>query len=471
MRKNLHFYGAVLGAACLVWLVACGEKPPKKVVSETKTETAAPVKPKPKPLPKIPDSEEGSLKVRIPSSEQKETAPVVKTDETDVVVLSADDPGAEKMDPAMSRKEEAVRKALRTKQPENSLAAQLAPLNDGKSIRWSPKWFPGGTGGVRLAAWGISRDNSIIAFVETLGEEQGPFSSRLVLYDTHSWSILLVHHLLKQDVRSIAFTKDHFLVALCRGQEALKTPDELLVIRLRDGRPMARVVVPDAEKLYVDSLDRFFVTHREASKDARKVLVLENVFSEKPAEQKQKEMESLNASPVVAFSGDGERIVFAGDKALEIFKSSDLRPLSSILLPEKFVTQSALTVGAEAVILAPRKETLCDALRIQYGQIKAFGEPSGGVLALPLPSDSLFYAVMNRKGKVALMVLSTLQEKESFFPEALAPRTTGNPIALFPVPHAKCMPILDAGGSFYLIYKDPSGKRFRKELLFSAVRD
>ncbi|OQA86963.1 MAG: hypothetical protein BWY31_01007 [Lentisphaerae bacterium ADurb.Bin242] len=472
MRKKLHFYGAALAAVCLAALVACGKKTPEKAVPETKTEAAAPVKPKPQPRPRpeVRDSEEGSLKVRISSSEQKETPPVVQEGDANVVVLSADDPGAKEKNTTLSRKEEETRKSLRTKRPENSLAEQLSPLNDGKVIRWSPRWVSGGTGGVRLPAWAMSRDFSVIVFVETLGEGEGPFSSRLVVYDTHTWTILLVHHLLKLDVRSAVFSKSQHLAVLCRGQEAFKTPDELLVIRLRDGLPVARVTVPDGERVYADSLDRFFVVRRKTSPQANKVIVLENLFPDKPVKQGEKEMESVNASPVVTFSEDGDRVFFAGDKALESFKSSDLRPLSSVPLPEKFVTRSALAVGPDAVILAPRPETRCDALRIQNGQVQPFGEPSGGVLASPVPSGGLFYAVMNRKGKVALTVLSTLQEKESFSPETLVPRTTGNPEALFAFPHAKCLAVLDAGGSFYLIYKDPTGKRFRKELLFSATR-
>ncbi len=480
MRKRLHFYGAALAVVCLAAvLVACGKKSPLKAVPEVKSEAAAPgktptppqPKPQPKPQPAVKDSEEGSLKVKFSSSEQKETPSADQEEDPDVMVLDANDPGAKEKSAAISRKEAEARKALRTKRPENSLAEQLAPLNDGKVIRWAPKWVSGGTGGVRLPAWAASRDHSVIVFVELLGEAEGPFSSRLVVYDTHTWTILLVHHLMKVNVCSAAFTKSGYLGLMCHGQEAFKTRDELLLIRLRDGASLARASVPDGERIYTDFQDRFYVVRRENSPDANKVKVLENLFPDKPAKKVEREMESVNASPFIAFSDDGEKIYFAGGRALEIFKSSDLRPASSVPLPENFAVCSVLAVGPQAVIIAPRPETRGNAVRVMNGQVQSFGEPSGGVLAAPIPPEGLFYAMMNRKGKVTLTALSTLQEKDSFFPEAVAPRTTGNPEAIFTFPHVKCLAVLDASGSFYLIYKDPSGRRFRKEILFSANRE
>lgn len=482
MRKRLNLCCAVLAAVLLsVALAACGKKTPVKTAAENKTEASAPEKPaapeakpqasaRPKPPP-VQDSEEGSLKVKFTTSEQKETAASEQEESPDVMVLDADDPGAKENNAVLSRKEEEERKALRTKRPENSLAEQLSHLNDGKVIRWSPKWISAGTGGVRLPAFAQSRDGSVIVFVETLGEGDGPFSSRLVIYDTHTWTILAVHHLMRLDVRSAAFTKDGYLGVLCRGQVALKTQDELQVIRLRDGASLARAVVPEGERVYCDSRDRFYVVRGENPPNATKVKVLENLLPGLSAKPVEKEMESVNGVPLIAFSDEGDRIYFAGGKALETFKGSDLRPVSSVALPENFETHSILAVGPDAVILAPAPETRGNAIRIQNGQIQPFGEPSGGLLASPIPPGGLFYAMMSRKGKVALIALSTLQEKESFFPESVAPRTTGNPEALFSFSHVKCLAILDAAGSFYLVYKDPSGKRFRKEILFSARKD
>ncbi len=483
MRKRLNLCCAVLAAVILsVALFACGKKTPVKTAAENKTEAAASEKPaapepkpqasaRPKPPTAVQDSEEGSLKVKFTTQEQKENASGEEAEASDVMALDADDPGAKGKDAALSRKEEEARKALRTKRPDNSLAEQLSHLNEGKVIRWSPKWISSGTGGVRLPARAQSQDGSVIVFVETLGEGDGPFSSRLVIYDTHTWTILAVHHLMRLDVRSAAFTKNGYLGVLCRGQAALKTQDELQVIRLRDGASVARAAVPEGERVYCDSRDRFYVVRRENPPNASRVKVLENLLPDLLVKPMEKEMESANGVPLVAFSDDGERIYFAGGKALESFKGSDLRPASSVNLPADFEASSILAVGPEAVVLAPRPETRGSAIRIQNGQVQPFGEPSGGLLASPIPPGGLFYAMMSRKGKVALIALSTLQEKESFFPESVSPRTTGNPEALFTFPHVKCVAVLDAAGSFYLVYKDPSGKRFRKEILFSARKD
>ena len=102
--------------------------------------------------------------------------------------------------------------------------------------------------------------------------------------------------------------------------------------------------------------------------------------------------------------------------------------------------------------------------------IRRFGGNSAGVLSDSFEPDT-FFALMSRKGEIAQFAIPSLEKMSSIFPEDLAPRKTGDPVKVYSVPHARCLAVLDSGGNFYLLYRDADGRKWRKELLFSAMKE
>ena len=458
--------------AALLGLTGCGdnEPEPKKNPEPEKKKAAAPAPAPKKKKPAVKtfaDSEEGSFKVRYADTEQNRKKPEVRDTQENVSILKKDDPGTAVKQERISKKEQLRRDSFRTKRPEGSFAAHLEPINSGKVIRWSPQWHSEIASGVRLPAVAISPDRTMIVIAETLGEPQGPFGTRLVFLDTCSWTITAVHHLWKKDVRFIAAAPDHTLVLAARGQEAFKSSDEIILLDPRNGREKQTLSLPGVRGVYIDPAGRIFaVFARESEKCSSIALYPDLLKNGSPAT---KEIKSSNHSPVLAFSRDGSQFAAAGERAVELFRISDLRLIESTPLPDEFVTADLLIAG-DTVIAAPESRLQRRAMAFRSSWHQEFGENSFGLL-VPQPDDPdhFFGAVMNRKGRVSRIALTTLKEQSGVDPEEGRPRTTGDPKAVFAFPKIKVTAVLDEKGCFYLLYLDAAGKRWQKEILIKST--
>ena len=457
--------------AGLLFLSGCGDSSPEPVKkSEPKKERKTSAKPVRKKIAKVlTDSEEGSLKVRYPNSEQNVKKPEVRDNQQNVSVLKKDDPAAVGQQEKISRKELDLRKSFRTKRAKGSFAEKLAPLNNGKIIRWSPQWHSGSVDGVRLPAVAISPDRSIIIIAETLGEQQGPFGTRLVFLDTTSWTITAVHHLWKHDVRFIAISPNHIPVLVARGQEAFKSQDKILLLDPWSGKIKNELPLPDVRRVYISKDNRLFAVFDRESDKAKEIAVYKTLPAD-PDNTALRTLKTGSSSPVLAFSPDGKFFGAAGDKALVIFKLSDFKILADTPLPSDFITADLLLMPDGSVIAAPESRLQRSAVIIRNGWVQEFGEKSGGMLfPSQKQSDKLFGHVLNRRGRISITALSSLKEQQGVDPEEGRPRTVGDPRAVFPLPGNKAFAVLDEKGCFYLLYLDPAGKRWRKEILIKST--
>ncbi|MBO4631965.1 MAG: hypothetical protein J5858_08590 [Lentisphaeria bacterium] len=447
----------------------CGDNPPSREKTGEKDSVSPAPSKKHLPAKKVfPDTEEGSLKVRFPNRENRKPEVEVKSGPLNVAVLTPDDPAAAPSREKVSRKEQALRKSFRTERPANSFASKLEPLNSGKIIRWMPHHGEDFSG-VRLPAVAISPDKSIIVIAETLGENQGPFGSRLIFLDTHSWTITAVHHLRQKNICRIALSPDHIPVLVSRGQEAFRSSDEIILLDPWSGQIRQSLSLPGVRNIFINSRNRLFAVFDPESSRARSVAVFDSLLKNGDAESK--ELQSANLSPIVAFSPDNSRFYLAGDQTLEIFKDSDLRKEAGIPLPRGFITASLLALPDHTVIAAPASHLQLPAIAVRNGKVQEFGEKSRGLL-FPLPGrkDQLFGAVMNRKGRISQFALSTLEEQSGVNPEESRPRTIGDPMAVFAFARIPALAVLDENGCFYLLYQEPSGKRWHKEMLFTSTK-
>ena len=457
--------------AGLLFCSGCGDSSPEPVKkAEPKKEKKMSAKPVSKKVRKVlTDSEEGSLKVRYPNGEPPAEKPEVRDNQQNVNVLKKDDPAAVLQQEKISRKEQALRNSFRTKRAKGSFAEKLAPLNNGKIIRWFPQWHSETIDGVRLPAVAASPDRSIIIFAETLGEPQGPFGTRLVFLDTTSWTISAVHHLWKHDVRFIAISPNHTPVLVARGQEAFKSQDEILLLDPWSGKIRQSLPLPDVRRVYISKDNRLFAVFDPESAKAKEIAVYKSLLSD-PEDMTVLKLTTGSRSPILAFSPDGKVFGAAGDKALVVFKLSDFKILADTPLPADFTTCGLLLMPDGSAVAAPESRLQRPAVIIRENWVQEFGEKSRGILfpSMQMP-DKLFGHVLNRRGRISVTALSSLKEQQGVDPEEGRPRTVGDPQAVFPLPGNKAFAVLDEKGCFYLLYLDPAGKRWRKEILIKST--
>lgn len=417
------------------------------------------------------DYQEGSLKVRISAKEQQEYDQAEKTvtDNSNVVILDRKQETAEAGETDQKKKHikksELHRRKLWTKHTDGSLAARLASKNPDKIIRWSPKLVTAGTVGVRLPDAAVSPDRTLIVFIETTGAVNGPYGSRIIAFDTNTWTVPVLYQLPEEQIVKVAFIGDTGrIAALCKGQGEPESRDKLLVFDLQTGETVescdldyrpSRIV---AEKVS----GMLYVTEANAP-DVR-------IYNPGNLGEAPKRIRSRGNDPAIAFADKGAKIVMASGGMLEFYKTSDFRPLSNLPVPENFTPQEILFLGGNLYLLAPPKTEMQEGICVLNTSIRRFGGNSAGVLSDSFEPDT-FFALMSRKGEIAQFAIPSLEKMSSIFPEDLAPRKAGDPVKVYSVPHARCLAVLDSGGNFYLLYRDADGRKWRKELLFSAMKE
>ena len=348
---------------------------------------------------------------------------------------------------------------------DGSLAARLASKNPDKIIRWSPKLVTAGTVGVRLPDAAVSPDRTLIVFIETTGAVNGPYGSRIIAFDTNTWTVPVLYQLPEEQIVKVAFIGDTGrIAALCKGQGEPESRDKLLVFDLQTGETVescdldyrpSRIV---AEKVS----GMLYVTEANAP-DVR-------IYNPGNLDEVPKRIRSRGNDPAIAFADKGAKIVMASGGMLEFYKTSDFRPLSNLPVPENFTPQEILFLGGNLYLLAPPKTEMQEGICVLNTSIRRFGGNSAGVLSDSFEPDT-FFALMSRKGEIAQFAIPSLEKMSSIFPEDLAPRKTGDPVKVYSVPHARCLAVLDSGGNFYLLYRDADGRKWQKELLFSAMKE
>ncbi len=417
------------------------------------------------------DYQEGTLKVRISAKEQQEYNREEETavDNSNVVILDrqqetpeADETGRKKQH---VKKSELHRRKLWTKHADGTLAARLASKNPDKIIRWSPKLVTAGISGVRLPDAAISPDKTLIVFIETTGDADGPYGSRIIAFDTNTWTVPVLYQLPKVQISRIALIGDTGrIAALCKGQGEPENKDRLLVFDLQTGETAGSCELDyHPARIVAEKVSGMLYVTENNTPNVR-------IYDSGDLGRAPKRIRSRGNEPAITFAEKGSMIVMASGGMLEFCKTSDFRPLSNFPIPEDFIPQEILCLRENVYLLVPPETEMREGICVLNRNVRRFGGNSAGVLADSFEPDS-FFALMSRKGEIAQIAVPSLEKKSSIFPEELAPRKSGDPVKVYSIPHARCLAVLDSGGNFYLLYRDADGRKWKKELLFSAVKE
>ena len=81
---------------------------------------------------------------------------------------------------------------LTSKLPAGSLAEKLADAKAETVSVWRPAFATQGFRGIRLDAFALSNDGSVLAIAERTGTSLGPNGTRIVLIDTSNWQVIRI---------------------------------------------------------------------------------------------------------------------------------------------------------------------------------------------------------------------------------------------------------------------------------------
>jgi hypothetical protein len=404
------------------------------------------------------DYEEGSLKVKLSNSSaesgSRETSSPENASNVVIVRKEISDsavPSSAAKTKAL-KKSELDRKKLWTPNAPGTLAALMALRNADKEIRWTPFWTDFGVGGVRIPDAVLSGDSSILVFLETTGGATGPFGTRLIAYDTHRWIVTALFQLDRiHAVSGCMIANTGRLALIARGQGETES-DSLVLFDLQTGEISDRLVLDYAPaRLFANpNSGRLTVTEKDSS--------VVRIYNSGNLQAAPKQLKCGGNNPAVAFAGQGEILLLAAGGKLEQYKTSDLRPLSSETLPAGFVPWNLAVLSGSEFLLAPPKGSMEEPLFLSNRSVRKFGENSGGQILVPGNRRNQFFSLRLRKGEIVQYQLPSLEPAASVIPEDVRPKTVGDPFKLFWIPQADCLAVLDARGSFYLLYRGSDSK-------------
>ncbi len=420
------------------------------------------------------DSEEGSFRVRIRNEEiardraEEEQELKVRTDTDNIVIrerLADDSQSAETSGKQSSgRKKQWIRQ---TPIPEKSLAFRI-PVPEDREILWSPDWIHQNAGFIRIPDVQLSADRSLFAFVETTGASRGPYGSRIVLMNAHSWRIAEILEIPGRKINGIAFLPagKPALAALCARQPEKEQPCGIAIIDLLNGGKETQFIpLKDAKglKICADGSGKYVCV---LFPEARTMLIFNAAdFSASP-----ERLKLQSDSPCSAvFSGDGAKLAVAGKDCLEIFKTEPFAPLTSQKLPKGFVPGKLCFLNRDnALVLfadSDRAGSSQESLLFHNGALSRFAPNSSGTGTVD-EKNKLIYVGIRHGGKIQVFLFPALEETDSDSPERIQPKTTGDPEHLFYIPSNDSIAVFDVSGNFYLLYRYGKEKHFRKDLLF-----
>lgn len=448
---------------------ACGKNPPaepKAPAQPVNPPLTAPasktVKPEVSKAPKFEDEEEGTLKVVIPNTEIRrqqieEEVHVVTQKEHIKVIQRVDDA------PETTRKEE-KRMIKKVPVPANSLLAKL-PVDESIRLEWGPLWVRQHGGMIRVPDVVISPDSTVIAFLETVGATEGPFASRIVLFDLCNWKVFKIIEIKERYGKRMVFLPNSLnLALLCERQDVLKQPYGLAVYDLFTEKELAFHPLKQApgEHLIVDRKGRVYFTEGTT---------LRNLDNPAKKATKQRQTTLPESNPPLAILQDDTRLAVALPQQIMILKTGDLRPISTEDLPEQFTPKGMLFIDKQEMVLTSTDRIIdsAPALYVRNGVMRKFQEDSNGVFALD-PQGHVLYSAGRVRRVIDVIRLPSLEEVVTIRPDEYRPGTSGNVRNLFFVPTNAVFCVFDDNGNFYSFHKPEKEKRYLKTLLLQKIK-
>ena len=344
---------------------------------------------------------------------------------------------------------------LQSKVPAGSVADMLQKALPSKDTRtvWAPLEFSASITPVRLPDAKLSQDKTLFVFVETTGEAQGPFGSRLVIMNAGNWNIVQIIEMPERFITRVLWLPGKPVVAaLCAKQQQMKQLSGIALIDLAAGKEILfRRIPEDAGRTMftADSRGHILLSHPE--KPA--VLVLDANTLEDV-----KQLKVAGPDSLAALSPDGKRIAFANAKNckhIEIFKTADLQPLSTVPIPENFpLHQFFFLQASNGFFLCGDPATGRESVIIMAGRPRTLDGWASGIGAVS-GDGSTIYNILRNENKICVVDAKSGSMIRTYETNRAEPRLTSpgpGAITMFELlPAIHAMAILDTQGNFFLI--------------------
>lgn len=263
--------------------------------------------------------------------------------------------------------------------PANSLAAQIKKNSNtakNTSYVWTPQPVQGSLELFRIPDIQLSPDSSLLVFIETIGEAQGPFGTRLILMSTSSWQVLNILEFRDRFFKKIAFipgtTK---IAALCIAQEECNQKQGFACLDLLNGKEerfqQIEPGIGDTAFL-VDKNQNLIVSHPQ-----RSVLIV------LPLNGKgHHEINVSDPNSLAVLSEDSNELAVLKPqhgKRIEIFRTADWLPAATVELTE--TTNAAkfhFARGDKAFFICGDPSYSSSSLLVRAGKTTELNEVSSG---------------------------------------------------------------------------------------------
>jgi len=344
---------------------------------------------------------------------------------------------------------------LQSKVPDGSVADILQKSLPAKNTRtvWAPLEFSASITPVRLPDARLSPDKSLFVFVETTGEARGPFGSRLVIMNAGNWNIVRIIEIPERYICRVLWLPGKPVVAaLCVKQQQMKQLSGIALIDLATGKETAFRRLPDdagRTMFTADSRGHILLSHPEKPV----VLVLDASTLEDIRQIKVAAPDSL-----AALSPDGKRIAFANAKKcrqIEIFKTADLQPLSSVPIPENFpLHQFFFLQASNGFFLCGDPTTGRESVIIMAGRPRTLDGWASGIGAVSEDGTAI-YNILRNENRICVFDAKSGSMTRTYDTNRAEPKLTSpgpGAITMFELlPAIHAMAILDTQGNFFLI--------------------
>lgn len=355
-------------------------------------------------------------------------------------------------------KQKITSKKAPPKMPADSFAAKIA-MQD-KVIEWRPQWRTKGIGSAWLPDAALSEDCSALAVVETLGRESGPFGSRIMFIETYTFNQIRFIEIDRYIKKILFIPKTDYILCWCERQFPLKQPYSLQLIDCKNGkvissstslREQVSSIVCDANgmKLYIKSADSEDLYIYRAQD-----LMTEPVKLKLPFR-----------GGSMAISADDSILGISNGNSIELFRTEDLKPASTVKLPDDFRIKTFKFMNSNTSFLVLSEEG--KAMYIKGDIQKNVANYAGGIIVFD-PKTSIVGLGKENKSEYALFTFPSFDEIEVMSPYKTKPATLAHPTEIFYLSGRNMMLFIDEHGNFFTMHK--SGKKWVKTLYISALK-
>ena len=359
--------------------------------------------------------------------------------------------------------------------PGSSLAERISEKGSDTVEVWRPAFSVQGTRGVRLDAFAVSTDGTVLAIAERTGTAAGPNGTRIVLIGTSDWQVIRTFTT-DRLVKKLAFAPNRdILTAIAFPQTMLKQDFGVVHFDLKTGSqgsfeklpfPFNETISPDRIALLA-APDAVFCSGFFGAKVFRVPYEIDG-----SASVNYSAFDTVAPSSALSLTPDGRSIAAASQKAIEYFslgKTGDARRQSFTSLELGWAPVALHFLGS-----AQTDFILCPAFRedsppvIMRSSIKESLDGRSAGFAIPMENGARIGVAFKVKGRIDVLDPATLEAVDSVILEQLRPETTGDALFIFYLDPIRAFCVIDTNGNCFATGKIADAKRWSKRIIWNG---